>query len=184
MSHEVTVYLDCDGVLADFTRAANTAHGFPHAVPPTKWDWYKDWGLSDDAFWAPINELGDSFYPDHVNVYPWTHCLIGEIVDTEAQLCVATANADNHGCNGKREWIKRVCPEAEDIIFIHQKWRLATPNAMLIDDNPGNVEAFREHGGVGILWPQPWNHQATNAGQTIRTISDTIHAMKRRAVAA
>ena len=48
-----------------------------------------------------------------------------------------------------------------------QKHLLAGPNRILIDDNDRNIEAFRAAGGIGILFPQPWN--ANHESQTNKT---------------
>jgi hypothetical protein len=37
------------------------------------------------------------------------------------------------------------------------KFKMAAPNRILIDDKPKNVDAFNEHGGVGILFPTRGN---------------------------
>jgi hypothetical protein len=40
---------------------------------------------------------------------------------------------------------------------MHDKYELARPGAILIDDNVDNCRLFREKGGDAILYPQSYN---------------------------
>jgi hypothetical protein len=40
---------------------------------------------------------------------------------------------------------------------MHDKYELARPGAILIDDNVENCQLFREKGGDAILYPQSYN---------------------------
>ena len=44
-----------------------------------------------------------------------------------------------------------------DFMIGTQKYLLAKPDVVLIDDQHKNIDLFREHGGQAILFPQPWN---------------------------
>jgi hypothetical protein len=45
----------------------------------------------------------------------------------------------------------------ENIVFIKQKWLLAHPTCLLLDDNVENCNRFQWRGGHSIVFPQPWN---------------------------
>jgi hypothetical protein len=38
-----------------------------------------------------------------------------------------------------------------------RKYLFARPDALLIDDNPTNIDTFIQNGGQGLLVPRPWN---------------------------
>ena len=44
-----------------------------------------------------------------------------------------------------------------DFLIGPPKWICARPDQLLIDDNDTNIDNFRDRGGHGILFPQPWN---------------------------
>lgn len=43
------------------------------------------------------------------------------------------------------------------MILCKEKFFLAAPDRLLIDDNDGNVDKWRSAGGKAILFPQIWN---------------------------
>ncbi|MEM7314964.1 MAG: hypothetical protein AAF497_17600, partial [Planctomycetota bacterium] len=59
------IYLDCDGVLADFAGAAGRRHGIPEV--PNKWDWYKDHGLTTTEFFDRLRDV--EFWRDEIQPF-------------------------------------------------------------------------------------------------------------------
>lgn len=150
------VYCDLDGVFADFTEGANELHGKPRAVV-NHWNWYEDWGISGNQFWAPIKEAGSLFYTKYVRPYRW----VGELLDRLSKygpLVIVTANPKHSGLMaGKLEWIDKYLGDCE-VIYCNKKERLAKPHTILLDDYEKNLEAFKGAGGKAVTFPQPWNN--------------------------
>jgi hypothetical protein len=47
-----TIFLDLDGVLADFVGGARKRHRCD--APVTRWDFFGDWNLTPEQFWMPL----------------------------------------------------------------------------------------------------------------------------------
>ena len=85
----MSTVLDMDGPMADFVGAANAVHGRPGYVT-THWNWFEDWGMTEDEFWAPIHALGNDFYGEWVKPQPWLDQML-TMVAAEGSWCVITA---------------------------------------------------------------------------------------------
>lgn len=153
------IFLDLDGVLADFVTAACNIHRRPF-YKALEWDFFKEWGYNDDQFWDPINNLGKNFYQFHVHPYPWAYALWNEVRATGEEVVILTNSSDNGpGMVGKMAWIQNHLAgiKGNEVIFCAKKHLLARPDRLLIDDNEKNIMDFEAAGGRGILFPRPWN---------------------------
>ena len=68
------IFLDLDGVLADFVTAAAHLHGRPDilsAWPLGTWDMHTALGMSSGAFWGAIDKAGCDFWAG-LEPFPWT----------------------------------------------------------------------------------------------------------------
>lgn len=164
MSQIDHVFVDLDGVLADFTRAALRAHGCEHlmqAWPEGESDVAKVMGISRTQFWDRIDGLGASFWKG-LEPYPWFASLI-EYVGSVAPFTLLTAPTLSPDCtSGKIAWIYQHFPKEKgrrftNFLIGHRKHLLAAPGRVLIDDSEENVAAFQASGGLGVLFPQAWN---------------------------
>ena len=54
---------------------------------------------------------------------------------------------------GRKKWHSRHCPQ-KPLIICKDKFLLATPNRLLVDDYQPNIEKWEDAGGTGILWTQ------------------------------
>lgn len=61
----------------------------------------------------------------------------------------------------KEEWIKKYLPffNVEKTAMVKDKWLLAGPNRILLDDNIENLTKWRDYGGVAIAFEHPFNVQ-------------------------
>jgi len=173
------IILDVDGVLADFTEAACKVHGHS-GFRSTKWDFFLDWDISETEFWGKIHALGNSFYEDLVQPYPWLAELMTRI-DTADDWVLMTATGNNPACySGKKIWVdKYIQPlfqKEVKLIMGHEKHLLAGPNRLLIDDNETNVSKFLSAGGYSILFAQPWNSADTPHGIFLTKLYNNLAA--------
>jgi len=145
------IYLDMDGVIADFFGGIAKYYGVDH------WKMVKEekiYGLK-----------GTDFFYD-LDVFPTSH----ELVDQVQQI--AKENNMDWGINSsplrgdmmnsayhKRRWLEwyDFMPKVENLIFTGQKENYATnkidgsPN-ILIDDKPTNITRWIAKGGIGIRY--------------------------------
>ena len=170
-----TIYLDMDGVLADFHTAALIAHKKP--------EWNRDnWPeLGEDLqsvlgmkgqdksvwlpkFWEPIN-AHPTFWEEYP-IFPWAQELIElcrEYVTTPHGLVICSSPASSCKGEDKRQKLRWLAKHGInlEVKFTEKKHELSKLDTLLIDDWEKQVDPFRRLGhGRSILFPQPWNRNA------------------------
>jgi 5'(3')-deoxyribonucleotidase len=156
------IFLDMDGVLADFVLGWCSAKGlaspYANGLNGGEWDIAKIFGMSGEAFWEPCNSA--EFWAN----LPWT--VDGyEILKT---CCKAVGRDDVYlltspshspeSWKGKVQWVQEFLPSMQGrMIQCNCKHVLARPGYVLVDDCDVNIDRWRESGGVGVLVPRPWN---------------------------
>jgi hypothetical protein len=150
-TEQTKIYLDMDGVLADFfaeyAKLAGVTSGTYRDIPPAKADPTLDKIVGTDFFYRlPKFPTADSLVK-----------LVLQYVPTYA-ICSSPLRGDHTNSeHWKREWIKEnLSPQPAEIIITGQKERHAvnpngTPN-ILIDDRGTNIVAWRARGGIGIKY--------------------------------
>lgn len=145
------IYLDMDGVLADFfaeyAKLAGVTSGSYRDIPPAKADPTLNKMIGTDFFYRlPKFGTADSLVQLALSYVP------------EYNICSSPLRGD-HANSGhwKKEWIKsNLSPQPADIVITGQKERHAvnadgSPN-ILIDDRGTNIVAWRARGGIGIKY--------------------------------
>lgn len=151
-----TIIGDMDGVFADFNRGVSRVFNKEH-VEPQHWNYFEDWGMTADDWWAQIHSFGDEFYEDMVEPYPWKDQLLHLLWQTGHDL-VIMSSPSNHPCGyaAKKIWCDLHLPGVK-LIVGSEKHLLASANTILIDDYDKNIVRFLRAGGSTITFPQPWN---------------------------
>lgn len=155
------VYLDMDGVIADFVGGSMLVHGISSDKMSCSWDYWTKHGIEDTAFWIPIqNEEFWENLPvceDGIKMLE----LIEAVIPRERISILSSA--DRYGaCEGKRKWLNKHLPHLRNsATFSVDKFRYAAPNKILIDDSDTNLEKFKSCGGIGVRIPRPWNQSKT-----------------------
>ena len=182
------IYLDLDDVLNAFTLHALNNVGCP--VEAFDFHKYKpEWGfdiikaanalyhphfleLTRESFWSMIGRDVWRDAPESTE-FKWLLEQCEELVGRE-NICILTTPINDPEClAGKLEWIHAHCPKwlHRQYLMGPQKYLLAQPDALLIDDSDKNANEFANHGGQTILVPRPWNplHRA-NTRQELASI--------------
>lgn len=157
----IQVYLDMDGVISNFAKAAIELHELdPNTFKHTSYNIEKDIGITASAFWRKIDEVGEDFWIN-MEVYPWVYDLTDYIKDKFGGFTILSSPSMNPNCvSGKLKWLHKVFgPRFRSYIFAPSqlKHRVAHSNTILIDDSDRNCRDFNLSGGNAILFPQPWN---------------------------
>ena len=145
------IYLDMDGVLADFfaeyAKLAGVATGNYRDIPPAKADPTLDKMIGTDFF------LRLPKFPTADNLVKLV-LSYGKVYN----ICSSPLRGDHKNSeHWKREWIKKnLNPQPSEIIITGQKERHAvnadgSPN-ILIDDRGSNIANWRAKGGIGIKY--------------------------------
>lgn len=145
------IYLDMDGVLADFfaeyAKLAGVTSGTYRDIPPAKADPTLDKMIGTDFF-------------HRLPKFPTADALVKLVLSYTPTYSICSsplrgdhANSELH----KRAWIKdHLTPQPAEIVITGMKERYAvnpdgSPN-ILIDDRGSNIAAWRARGGIGIKY--------------------------------
>ncbi len=157
---DYTIYVDMDGVLADFLKGAGLATDMTFKT-------HMDWEKVKKVEWKTLADMGADFWAG----LPWNKGgkkLWSFVRQYNPNILSAFPQAQEnkqHAINGKKRWIKRELTGVNKIHIVRgqEKQDYAEPTAILIDDSPRNIDQFNAKGGIGIL------HKNTN---------DTIKQLK------
>lgn len=141
------IYLDLDGVLADFDAAYEARFG----VHPSAHD--------DDVLWPNINGC-DRYFAD-LPPCPGAIDFFMQVAPFEPTILTACPKSNYQAvARQKREWVRRhlgwgvpvlpVMGGANKVLFMH------APGDILIDDFEKNLAPWRAEGGVAILHTGDW----------------------------
>jgi len=146
---------DLDGVFVNWVKGALKAHGRTETHDDiVSWNFYKDWGMTDREFWAPM--AGSKFWED-LEPYPWMGEFYEGLCDLGDVYISTSPNSCPHCHAGKLYWLKKHLGIKPKRVMIGGAKHLMAGNGVLIDDYVENVHKFREAGGTALLFKQPWN---------------------------
>ena len=144
----MTLYLDMDGVLADFFKGLEQFYNVKH------WKQIQDKEKSIQAL------AGTDFF-NTLDVFETSQELVDFAKSTgDWGICSSPLRGDrDNSAYWKRVWLteKQFLPEVNKLIFTGQKENFAvdkidgTPN-ILVDDKPSNIKRWNEAGGIGIRY--------------------------------
>ncbi len=145
------IYLDMDGVLADFfaeyAKLAGVTSGSYRDIPPAKADPTLDKMIGTDFF-------------ARLPMFPTAPSLIKLVLSyvPTYDICSSPLRGDHsNSAKWKKVWIqKHLSPQPRDVVITGTKERHAvnadgSPN-ILIDDRGTNIVAWRARGGIGIKY--------------------------------
>jgi len=145
------IYLDMDGVLADFfaeyAKLAGVTSGSYRDIPPAKAD-------------PTLNKMIGTDFFARLPMFSTAPSLVQMVLSYVPNYSICSSPLRGDHANSeywKREWIKKhLSPQPSEIIITGQKERHAvnpdgSPN-ILIDDRGTNIVAWRARGGIGIKY--------------------------------
>lgn len=179
--------VDMDDVLVDFTNAACKVHGFTRAElearrKPGNWGMAAALGMSENEFWKPINELGESFW-ENLEPTQYMKSLAWLVYQYDTDWIIVSAPPPKPGnvgaaYNGKIKWLEKHLGSSSKLEFVGRKHLLAgLPGTVLIDDKEENIEAVQNHGGVGIIYPHESNSLFIYAGDPLQYVDHMLRLL-------
>jgi hypothetical protein len=141
------VYLDMDGVLADF---------FGEWARLSKVDHYKD--INDPEENLQLVRDHPTFWVD-LPMLPHAKALIKTVVEQfgEYRICSKPLEGDTRSKPGKMEWIQKHLSDMMpvEVVLTANKAAFATNEgnpSILVDDFGVNIDAWKAAGGIGIKY--------------------------------
>lgn len=192
------ILLDMDGVCCDFIGGAlnRLSHYGVISFRPEYylerwqaefagvWDVCDVTGLSQHDFWRAIDSYGDVFWRqlEELPLYPK---LLNVIRESGCKFLFASAPSRvKTSYGGKCDWLSdRGFIPRNDAMLGSQKWLMAKPEHVLIDDSDENCTLFREHGGAAVLVPRVWNSLHSIAAMGDDAIAEYVLAELQTAIA-
>ena len=160
------IFLDMDGVVADWEGAAIRAVGLNPEDPDVRRVFYYNTSdgmalnklVGNDVLVPTIEKLGVDFW-ENLDILPWARELYHKLMrlDHTAEVCFLTdpGNWPEFSVIGKLRWLKRHF-NSHHVLFGKPKWLAAHSGNFLVDDKVSNVEKFVSHGGQGFSWPHQY----------------------------
>ena len=166
------IYLDMDGVLADFFSGLEKRFNVKHwkQIPKTE---ESIMGLKGTDF---FNQLEP--YPSTMELVNFVQTLVG---DDKWGINSSPLRGDrDNSAYWKRVWLTRhfIMPDVSNLIFTGRKEQFATdkfdgtPN-VLIDDKPDNVSRWIAKGGVGIRYQANQDNLVTLKTNLIKVVENS-----------
>jgi hypothetical protein len=158
------IFLDLDGVLADWASAAIRLHGLDPATvlatwPPGIYELADVLGISGNAMWRPINMARGTFWAK-LEPLPWVHDLMHTCMSIAPTTILTSPSKDPDAASGKTQWLQTMFgADFRDYLIGPAKAACAYRGAVLIDDRDEGCKSFIAAGGHAIVFPQPWNSE-------------------------
>ena len=163
------IYLDVDGVLADFVSRILLNYNAKHGTAYTSDD-IQTWDFTDilkpGQEWHNYVDLN---FWESLDVYPWAHQMVTAVRASGRPYAFLTALSDVNVSNGgpalaaRERWLDRHFtvdpqdPPSSRMIAALRKELVVAPGDILIDDSARNIQAIRNIGGTAWALAQPLN---------------------------
>lgn len=170
-----TVYLDLDGVIANFNKPICKKFDLPY--PPQTYYFFPEIRFQvndfcDRSFWQNLEWMDDG--RDILRV-------IAETFGPEKIYLLTKMMPNVETASGKMIWIRDNLPIYSDRVILTTlkipKSFLARPDALLIDDCNKYIDEFITAGGCGLLVPRLWNRAHFCADKSVEVIKEFLEKL-------
>lgn len=161
-----TIFVDMDGVVADFDTFASDLLGRKIGWHQSKFD------LTSEE-WEKLTTVDRLYYqlplmPDATKLIAYVRSLstrfhVQFLTAVPRRTTMPDAKAD------KQAWVDKYFPGMRMDIgpFSHDKQKWCSPGDILIDDRPSNIEEWMRAGGIAI-------YHTGDVDKTIKTLNEVI----------
>lgn len=178
----MSVYVDLDGVLANFNKAACQTFGLTYPTRSRMWHtWLQDQsGVNLEQWYATM--AADPQVWDRIEAFPWTPKLV-QCLDVHApEWKILSATTHDPICwSSKVKWVlERLFPVTSIhrlILVGGRKYELARPGDLLIDDWTENIEQWRARGGSAFKWTE-WTDDSPEPVEQLEELREFLISKK------
>jgi 5'(3')-deoxyribonucleotidase len=151
--HKRIVYVDMDGVIADWEGGVTKVTGIENVGNSHKYD---------DIIWPKIDTYGKVKFFAELDWMPGGKALWAFVTENFLHVKILSCagggprNLDDRTAKGKIEWLRHNIPSfpIDNVILVnnkHAKQRYSKPGDIIIDDTPIIIQEWIAKGGIGIL---------------------------------
>lgn len=154
MSRIQICFIDMDGVLANFSKAACARHNVTYPTQAKlEHSWLEDQVGHKGRFWMKIHGYD---YWTQLEPFPWAKKLVALVNDhCDEWRILSKPSSDEHCYSGKYTWVKNHLHKTKHLWLCNgTKSLLAGPNRLLIDDYKKNIDEWRAAGGEAYHWEE------------------------------
>lgn len=173
-----TVFVDMDGVVADFVGGVFKHFNFDASNynPRGDYDLTKYLDIPTGEFWSRL-DTNETFW-ESLEPTPEAFQLM-ELLESRvpsSSIYFLSSPALHPNCfHGKAVWVHKHFPEyISRLILTQHKHFLAAQDRLLVDDNNGNINSFRDSRGRGVLFPRPWNSLYSERDRAFEVVSNEL----------
>jgi 5'(3')-deoxyribonucleotidase len=172
------IFLDMDGVLADWPRHAMRAMNLSetqiewHHANWSKKDVPEQIGVSNSYMWSVINRTPNFW--ETIPVYDFAHDFVKELRKRSEVIICTSPGTSLTAPSGKAVWLNNnKFKFGKNIVITPQKHLLANSQSILIDDTAKKVDEFLFAGGYASLFRRPWNSSVEHSEKAVEiTLSE------------
>lgn len=179
----MAVYVDMDGVLANFNKATCRLFGLTYPTRSRLWHtWLQDEsGVSLERWFSTM--AADPGVWDRIEPFPWTPKLVQCLDIYAPDWKILSATTQDPRCwSAKAAWvIKQLFPVASLhrlILVGGRKYELAQRGDVLVDDHSENVEQWRVRGGEAFKWTEWTDDMPEEADRQIEELRQFLISRK------
>ena len=167
------IYLDLDGPMVNWDKGVFSLWGRYPEIKPGQ-SCADALGVKKGEIWARITKRGAKWWAE-LEPHPWAKEFYEELCRIDEVVILTSPSHIPTGASGKTQWMKKFFGgNFRQYIMTSRKDLLAKPGDILIDDMDKNIEAFTQAGGIGVLFPRPWNKASEHSNQAVAKVLEAI----------
>lgn len=178
MTQVKTIFLDMDGVIADWNKQFCIISGLDNDTIIKNWpagvtEIHDVLGITKSQMWGRVGANKD-FWLD-IPVFPYAHEMVDYLRSRYHVRICTSPSSDPQSVADKLRWLtKHKFKFGSDVHVGKDKHWLAAPDRMLIDDMDKKIEAFATNGGKTFLFPQVWNSSGGYHGDIMQLVKGLL----------
>ncbi len=173
------IFLDLDGVLANFVKGACVLFGLNYEEvmsiwTPGEYDMTKILNITEEQFFEVIDAGGEKYWRD-LPPYPYALDFYHYCKDIAPTYILTRPTAHGSSLSGKLQWMHKYFGSGfSNYVMTSKKELCAAPKTILIDDHVVNCTKFIDAGGSAFVWPAHNNFEHPKADKCVELAKEEL----------